>query len=423
MNYNSNIEARQDSPILLVPYMWIGDFVRCHSVVQAAQGALPAPADRRADHDAVRAAARLHARRSQGHRLRSAAQAAGAQGASRTRGALCRRALRQRAGDAAHLEIGAGAVPCRYSRTHRLRRRGALRPAQRHPLRRTAAAAHDRPLRLRWHCRRAQRCRPNGPSPSSRCPKRKPRHGASSAVSTTAGRSSPLRQARSGPSKRWPIASYAELASKLAAEGIAIWVLGSPAEAPLAAEIVKAAGPAARDLTSPDLRNAILALKLAERLRVERLRTRACLGGDRHADRRHFRANQPVALGAAQSARRHHRNHDRRALPALPQADLPLRPSSLHERNPGRTSAARSRARAGAGTALTWQNTTRKPAAFLDRDGVINHDDGYVGGRERFRWIPGVRRSDPPAERRRLFRLHRLQPVRRRARPVHRGRA
>ena len=40
-------------------------------------------------------------------------------------------------------------------------------------------------------------------------------------------------------------------------------MLGSPGEAPLAAEIVSAAGPAARDLTSPDLRNAIMALKCA----------------------------------------------------------------------------------------------------------------------------------------------------------------
>jgi heptosyltransferase-2 len=44
---------------------------------------------------------------------------------------------------------------------------------------------------------------------------------------------------------------------------MSVWVLGSAQESPLAVQIVREAGPHALDLTSNDLRNAILAMKLA----------------------------------------------------------------------------------------------------------------------------------------------------------------
>ena len=67
-----------------------------------------------------------------------------------------------------------------------------------------------------------------------------------------------------GPSKRWPSASYAALAARLVAEGNTVWVIGGPGEQALAAEIVAAAPDHVRDLTGPDLRNAIMALAAAQ---------------------------------------------------------------------------------------------------------------------------------------------------------------
>jgi len=64
-----------------------------------------------------------------------------------------------------------------------------------------------------------------------------------------------------GASKRWTY--YPEAARLLAAQGLDVWVVGGPGEKALAAEIVAAGGPRVRDLTGPDLRNGILAMAAA----------------------------------------------------------------------------------------------------------------------------------------------------------------
>ena len=67
-----------------------------------------------------------------------------------------------------------------------------------------------------------------------------------------------------GAGKAWPARHYCELARVLAKDGTSIWVLGGPNETPIAKEIVTAGGSRARDLTATDLRNATLALATAD---------------------------------------------------------------------------------------------------------------------------------------------------------------
>ena len=67
-----------------------------------------------------------------------------------------------------------------------------------------------------------------------------------------------------GPGKRWPTENYAELAKTLVQDGATVWILGGPLEKELAAAIIRRAGDRVRDLTGNDLRDAIIALKAAD---------------------------------------------------------------------------------------------------------------------------------------------------------------
>jgi len=51
-----------------------------------------------------------------------------------------------------------------------------------------------------------------------------------------------------GPAKRWPAAHFAALVRRLAAAGLAPWLIGGPGDAPIGAEVA-AQSPVARDLT------------------------------------------------------------------------------------------------------------------------------------------------------------------------------
>jgi heptosyltransferase-2 len=67
-----------------------------------------------------------------------------------------------------------------------------------------------------------------------------------------------------GEGKAWPPDHYSELARALTRAGATVWVLGGPNETATALQIVAAGGAQIRNLTSNDLRNAILAMAAAD---------------------------------------------------------------------------------------------------------------------------------------------------------------
>lgn len=67
-----------------------------------------------------------------------------------------------------------------------------------------------------------------------------------------------------GPAKRWPVAYYAEIAQRLAAQGYAVWLVGSPKDKEVGDNIVALGNPDCRNLCGrTDLSDAIALLSCA----------------------------------------------------------------------------------------------------------------------------------------------------------------
>jgi lipopolysaccharide heptosyltransferase II len=261
MNDNSDHQPNGGSPILLVPYMWIGDFVRCHSVVRLLRQRHP---ERPVDVLTTKLCAPLL---DYMHGVRKG---------------IVWNLPRKSLALGEHRALADALRAERYGSALVMPRtwKSALAPYLAGIPERTGFAGEARfglLNDLRWGERKLprmiDRCGalalprgatlPDWPVPEIKVPADE---AAQWRAQLGAGDTKPVvafAPGAVGPSKRWPVAHYAELARNLSAAGIAVWVLGSPDESPLAAEIVREAGPDARDLTSPDLRNAILALKLA----------------------------------------------------------------------------------------------------------------------------------------------------------------
>jgi heptosyltransferase-2 len=259
----NSFDASGTAPILIVPYMWIGDFVRCHSVTKVLEARFP---DRPVDVLTTSLCAPL-LDYMPGVRKGIVVDLPRKRLAFGQHKALAERLRAEHYGTAlvmprtwkAALAPFLAGIPERVGFTGEARffLLNDLRWGERKLPRMidqcgSLALPRNAPLPADW------------PLPEIRVPEREAEawrarlglHASRPAVVLAPG--------AVGPSKRWPVSSYAQLAERLTADGFAVWVLGSPAEAGLASEIIRTAGPNAHNLTSTDLRNAILALKIAK---------------------------------------------------------------------------------------------------------------------------------------------------------------
>jgi heptosyltransferase II len=260
MNDNAS-RAGRGSPILVVPYMWIGDFVRCHSVVKLLNARFP---DRPVDVLSTTLCAPL-TDYMPGLRRAIIVDLPRSRIAVKDQLALARRLKRENYGSAlvmprtwkSALAPFLAAIPQRTGFVGEMRfgLLNDLRHGERRLPRmvdRCAALALPADAEL---------------PPAWPLPELKVTHAEIESWRREHGLafdSRPvvvLAPGAVGPSKRWSASAYTALARRLIGEGFAVWVVGGPEEKTLAAEIISET--TARDLTGHDLRNAILALAAA----------------------------------------------------------------------------------------------------------------------------------------------------------------
>lgn len=261
MNQNS---PKAERPVLIVPFVWIGDFVRCHSVVRLLKAQDP---NRPVDIVSSTLCASL-ADYMPGVRRAIVADLPRRKLGTALQFDLARRLRAGRYGQAlvmsrkwkAALAPFLAGIPLRtgFWGEARIGLLNDLRPGERKLPRmidQMGALALPKGATLP----------PDWPLPELKVPAQEVQAWRSArGLADEARPIITLSPGAVGAGKAWPPEHYAALAKTLVQDGASVWVLGGPGEATIAKQIVSAGGPRVRDLTSNDLRNAILALAAAD---------------------------------------------------------------------------------------------------------------------------------------------------------------